>query len=212
MTALFMRAVRSFLCITAATTLMSNTAAAEANASLYSADLQPFSSSAPLIEVGPPHDLLYTAKHQPTEELSPEKIYVGRNSDRYSQADLACLAEALYFEARGEGAKGQVAVAEVILNRVQSRKFPSNVCSVINQPSQFSYTIGGKKKVRNKAAYQRVLKVAKAVLAGQTQDVTGGATYFHTTSVRPGWAGRMLRTSQIGRHIFYKSQARVASN
>ena len=130
----------------------------------------------------------------------------------YSAADLECLTEALYFEARGEGARGQAAVAEVILNRVDSGQFPDTVCGVVNQPSQFSYTIGGKRKIANKAVYMRVRAVAEAALQGAPRVLTEGATYFHTPGVRPAWSSRFTRTVTIGDHIFYRRGQRVASN
>lgn len=143
---------------------------------------------------------------------SPEQVYLASTSGVYTKADLNCLAEALYFEARGEGRKGQSAVAEVILNRVKSRRFPNDVCGVVNQRSQFSYTIGGRKTIRNKGTYMRVRSVAEAALSGGTGNLTKGATYFHTPAVRPAWSRRFQRTVQIGRHIFYRRGQRLASN
>lgn len=147
-------------------------------------------------------------------EGGPEQIYKTSNATIFSEADLNCMAEALYFEARGESRQGQAAVAEVILNRLHSGSFPNSICGVINQQSQFSYTIGGKKSIRNKATYMRVRQVAEAALSGQTGDLTNGATYFHTPAVRPAWSRRFERTVQIGRHIFYRTggSRRVASN
>lgn len=145
-------------------------------------------------------------------ESSPERLVKTRTSQPFSAQDLSCMAEAIYFEARGESARGQAAVAEVILNRVDSRAFPSSVCGVINQPYQFSYTIGGKKRINNKTAYQRALVIAEAALSGAPRELTGGATYFHTPAVRPNWSRKFQRTVQIGSHIFYRSGQRMASN
>lgn len=132
-------------------------------------------------------------------------------------AELKCLAETLYFEARGEPVAGQKAVAEVILNRRDSGKFPSTVCGVVKQGSskgcQFSYNCGGKTRaIREKAAYARIHKIAQAALAGAPRELTNGATYFHATSVRPSWSRKFTRTTKIGRHIFYSEGRRVASN
>ena len=150
---------------------------------------------------------------QPAQvQNGPEQVYLARSAQHFSEDDLACMTEALYFEARGEGKQGQAAVAEVILNRVDSRVFPSTVCGVINQRSQFSYTIGGRKRIGNKAAYLRARNVAETALAGAPRNLTGGATYFHTPAVRPAWSRRFQRTVQIGRHIFYRTNQRMASN
>ena len=130
-----------------------------------------------------------------------------------------CLAEAIYFESRGEPFEGQVAVAEVVLNRVDDRQFPQTVCGVTNQGAgsgrgcQFSYACDGHPDVMKSAGPRsRAEKLAAVMLGGQPRSVTDGATYFHTRSVRPSWAGRMTRTTAIGHHLFYRPATRVASN
>ncbi len=132
---------------------------------------------------------------------------------------LKCLAEALYFEARGESVKGQFAVAEVILNRVESERFPDTVCGVINQGTgakyqcQFTYTCDGYKEViREPRAYDRVAKVARASLDGVAPKLTEGATHYHTKAVRPQWSKVYTKTASIGVHIFYRHTWRTASN
>jgi spore germination cell wall hydrolase CwlJ-like protein len=129
-----------------------------------------------------------------------------------------CLAQAIYFEARGEPIDGQVAVAEVVLNRASDRRFPSTVCGVTRQGAgsgrgcQFSYACDGNPDVMKSAvARSRAEKLAALMLAGHPRTVTSGATYFHTRSVRPSWSGRMVRTASIGHHYFYRSGTEVAS-
>ncbi|AGT09669.1 cell wall hydrolase [Paracoccus aminophilus] len=128
--------------------------------------------------------------------------------------DLACLTEALYYEARGEGTQGQKAVAEVILNRVDHPRFPKSVCGVVNQDGQFSYQGRVSKRYGEQSAYQRVKRVAMAALSGAPRDLTGGATYFHTGGVRPAWSRSFVKTTRIGSHIFYRNGGgqRLASN
>ncbi len=130
-----------------------------------------------------------------------------------------CLTEALYFEARGESVKGQFAVAEVIMNRVDHARFPNTVCGVVNQGTgrkyqcQFTYTCDGRAEVVNEPkAYENVGKVAKAMIEGAPRTLTKGATHYHTTAVRPSWAKRFQRTANIGVHRFYKMPVRVSSN
>ena len=132
-----------------------------------------------------------------------------------NEAALECLAKAVYFEARGEPLDGQRAVAEVILNRVDSPRFPSTVCGVVTQGNrsgcQFSYHCSGRSlAIREQAAYSRATRVAASALAGRPRVLTDGATYFHTRAVRPGWSKRFTRTAQIGQHIFYRQDQRVA--
>lgn len=122
-----------------------------------------------------------------------------------------CLAEALYFEARGESAKGQFAVAEVILNRVDSPNYPNTVCGVINQGTgrkyacQFTYTCDGlPERISEQGAWEQVGKVAKLSLDADMRPLTDGATHYHTTAVRPSWASKYIKTAQIGVHRFYR--------
>lgn len=143
----------------------------------------------------------------------PETLHLARSGKSAGGSALKCLTEALYFEARGESVKGQRAVAEVILNRVDHPAFPNSVCSVVNQRGQFSYK-GGNLRMRERAAANRAQKIAQDYLAGAPRGLTSGATYFHTTYVRPSWSKRFTRTTQIGSHIFYRRGGgkRVASN
>tara|TARA_R110002072_G_scaffold298998_1_gene473778 strand:- start:685 stop:1329 length:645 start_codon:yes stop_codon:yes gene_type:complete len=134
-------------------------------------------------------------------------------------AELQCLAEALYFEARGETVKGQFAVAEVIMNRVKSARFPGTLCGVINQGTgrkyqcQFTYTCDGYKEVINEPrAFARVSKVARAIIDGSAPKLTDGATHYHTTAVNPNWARVYTKTARIGQHLFYRHTWKTASN
>ncbi|MFC3086339.1 cell wall hydrolase [Tabrizicola soli] len=123
-------------------------------------------------------------------------------------ADWQCLTEALYFESRGESLAGQVAVAEVILNRVDSALYPRSVCGVVKQRGgggcQFSYVCDGKKRMREKAAADLSGRIARAMLDGAPRLLTDGATHFHTRQVRPGWSKRFAHTASIGAHLFYR--------
>lgn len=121
-----------------------------------------------------------------------------------------CLSEALYFEARGETVKGQIAVAEVILNRVSSSRFPDTVCGVIRQGTgrkfacQFTYTCDGRPEhISEPAAFSRVGKIARMMLNGAPRTLAGGATFYHTTGVNPRWASKFRRTARHGVHLFY---------
>lgn len=123
-------------------------------------------------------------------------------------AEWQCLTEALYFEARGESLEGQIAVAEVILNRVDSPLYPRTVCGVVKQRGgggcQFSYACSGKKKLREKGAADLAGRIARAMLDGAPRLLTDGATHFHTRAVKPGWSKRFSRTAAIGSHLFYR--------
>jgi len=127
-------------------------------------------------------------------------------------SEWECLAEALYFEARGERLKGQFAVAEVILNRVDSARYPDTVCAVVNQGTgkryqcQFTYTCDGHaENIHEPKAWERVGKVARLMLDGAPRVLTAGATHYHTKAVNPRWAHTYPRTATIGVHHFYRS-------
>jgi spore germination cell wall hydrolase CwlJ-like protein len=124
-------------------------------------------------------------------------------------ADWQCLKEAIYFEARGESLQGQIAVAEVILNRVDSPLYPRSVCGVVRQRGgggcQFSYVCDGRTdRMREAAAADLAGRIARAMLDGAPRVLTEGATHFHTRHVRPGWSRRFAHTTTIGAHHFYR--------
>ena len=141
-----------------------------------------------------------------------EAVEVGEPTEAWS-----CLAEALYFEARGESLIGQIAVAEVILNRVDSDAFPDTVCGVVREGEerrhacQFSYRCDGRSdRPRSQAAFEQVGKVAWVMLEGKPRILTGKATFYHADRVNPAWAKRMVRTARIGEHLFYRPKIRVS--
>jgi spore germination cell wall hydrolase CwlJ-like protein len=134
-------------------------------------------------------------------------------------ANWRCLSEALYFEARGETVKGQFAVAEVILNRVDSPRYPNSICGVINQGTgakyacQFTYTCDGRAEIiAEPRAFERVGKIASIMKHGAKRPLTKGATHYHTRSVSPNWARVFPRTAAIGVHYFYKQPTRLSQN
>lgn len=125
-------------------------------------------------------------------------------------AEWQCLTKALYFEARGETLKGQFAVAEVILNRVESPRFPDTVCGVVGQGGtkrhacQFSFMCDGKPEtISEPNAWKTVGKVAHAAMR-LDGSLTNGATHYHTTAVRPRWSRVYDRVAKVGDHIFYR--------
>jgi spore germination cell wall hydrolase CwlJ-like protein len=122
-----------------------------------------------------------------------------------------CLSEALYFEARGESNKGLFAVAEVILNRVDSSRYPSTVCGVVHQGTgrrygcQFTFICDGRPEgIADRRAWVRVGKVARAMLDGAPRALTHGALYYHTNAVNPVWSASLTTTADIGAHEFFR--------
>ncbi|MBL8646117.1 MAG: cell wall hydrolase [Sphingosinicella sp.] len=120
--------------------------------------------------------------------------------------DMRCLASAIYYEARGESLEGQLAVAQVILNRAENDRWPDDICAVVYQSGQFSFTFDGKPDVPavKGAAWKRAEAIAIIAVGEGWQDVTDKATFFHATYVKPGWRRVKEQTRRIGGHIFYR--------
>lgn len=127
-------------------------------------------------------------------------------------AEHKCLSEVLYYEARGEGAGGQKAIAEVVFHRMNHGDYGHSICAVVYEGAnrsgcQFSFTCNGEaKRPKQAAAWRESEKLAAQILTGQValKNATGGALNFHAVSVSPDWADTMDRTTQIGNHIFYR--------
>lgn len=151
----------------------------------------------------------------PAEAPTVEALVSAATPD--GDAAWRCLAEAVYFEARGEPLMGQVAVAEVVLNRSEAPAFPGTVCGVVEQAGggscQFSYRCDGRSDaIGEAAAWDRAGRVARAMLDGAPRTLTGGATFYHADSVSPSWSRRFDLTASIGAHRFYREPLVLASN
>ncbi|MEC7763975.1 MAG: cell wall hydrolase [Pseudomonadota bacterium] len=158
-----------------------------------------------------PQRSLFPRRKPAPPPSQPDEVWLSKQPAATGGEQWRCFTEALYFEARGETHKGLFAVAEVILNRVESPAFPNSLCGVIRQGTgrrhacQFSFTCDGEPEtVHNRAAWERVGKVARVMMDGAPRTLTSGATFYHTTHVQPGWARRLAHTAQIGVHRFYR--------
>ncbi len=137
-------------------------------------------------------------------------------ADPARAAAVTCLAQAVYFEARGEPLAGQFAVAAVVMNRVADRRYPDRVCDVVFQGEhrrhacQFSFACDGlSDRATPGRSWRRALHVAEQSLAGFRPDLTGRATHYHADTVNPDWADALQHTVAIGGHRFYRD-GRVA--
>ena len=139
----------------------------------------------------------------PTLEFASLSAAVAAQATESDDRDLACMAGAIYFEAKGEPLSGQLAVADVILNRTKSGRFPKSVCSVVTQRGQFSFVRGGHiPAIANNQAYRTAVAVARVALADAWDSPAPDAMYFHARRVSPGW--RMTKVASIGNHVFYR--------
>ena len=126
-----------------------------------------------------------------------------RDDDDDLTAEERCLAVAVFYESKGEPLKGQMAVAHVILNRVDSRRFPASVCGVVTQRSQFSFVRGGHlPDARPGRQWETAKAVARAAMADSWDSPVGGAMYFHATRVSPRW--NRAKVATLGNHVFYR--------
>ena len=163
-----------------------------------------------------------------TSYVNPIEIHFDLNpivEPQYDYDEVECLAKNIYFEARGESTEGQIAVAQVAMNRAKSDMFPNNICDVIYQgpvsnwflveknkivpllhECQFSWWCDGKSDVpRDMWAWGRAMTIASAVLKGEVEDNTQGAMWYHATSVNPNW-NRLAEIATIDNHIFYVAE------
>jgi spore germination cell wall hydrolase CwlJ-like protein len=126
------------------------------------------------------------------------------------QVERFCLSQALYYEARGEGALGQLAVADVVLQRQRSKYHPKTICGVVYQPYQFSFVHDGSMlKEIDVEAWNKADDLSGRILRGEvTIGLTGRALFYHAKHVRPDWADAMVKTTEIGNHIFYRHAPR----
>ena len=158
-------------------------------------------------EIAPPEP-------EPVVELVTEETF-------YSERDLECLALNSYYESRNQSVAGQIAVAQVVLNRVESRKFPDTICEVIYQGPTYTNWKGNEMPVRNRChfswwcdgksdipvdvrTYHKILDMLTELVYSDTIDITDGSTHYHADYVEPDWSKKLERTVTIDDHIFYR--------
>ena len=134
-------------------------------------------------------------------------------AEAFSAREQQCLASGIYFEARGESARGQAAVAQVILNRVRNPAYPGTICGVVYQNEdwrnrcQFSFACDNiRDRIRSQHHWKMAREVAMAVTAGKIWlKEVGSSTHYHAVYVRPRWAKTMKKLGRIGLHVFYRT-------
>jgi hypothetical protein len=139
--------------------------------------------------------------------------YKGESQAEFEERERRCLSTAIYFEARGEPLQGQIAVGQVIMNRVRSPQFPETICGVVYQGQlapgcQFSFACDGKTDTpKNDSHWALAQKLAKQITSGEVWlPEIGYSTFYHADYVSPHWKSAMNKIDSIGRHIFYKKR------
>ena len=136
---------------------------------------------------------------------SLEQLTATLATSQTADATHECLATAVYFEARGEPLAGQLAVAEVVLNRSRSGKYPKDVCAVVKQPWQFSFVQKGQFPAadRSSGAWKRAVAIAKVAQNKLAAKLPSNVLWYHADYVAPSWGKRLTKQTKIGLHIFY---------
>lgn len=128
-----------------------------------------------------------------------------------AMTDNDCMAEAMYFEARGEGWRGMLAVGVVVRNRVRDPRYPGTVCAVVHQRARnrvcaFSYYCDGlPERADDQQLWRLAVRMADAVISTESLTIDGvaDATHYHASYITPYWAPSLTRNGRIGNHIFY---------
>ena len=157
----------------------------------------------------------HSPKHETVEVKTPSVLMVDTLLSETSNFDnrLHCMTEAIYYEAGGEPFEGKTAVAQVVINRSQDGRFPTDVCDVVYQKTthrgrtlcQFSWVCEKTRRSIDDAMWQESKYIAQLALTLEVINVNlalHNAIFFHATSVRPNWFGKK-KVTQIGNHIFY---------
>ena len=138
------------------------------------------------------------------DALSLHQLVRQQSVDGSLDAEMQCLAGTVYFESKGESLQGQLAVARVVLARVESSRFPDTICGVVYQRSQFSFVRGGKmpRIKTERQTWRNAVAIAKIAMNDGWESSVEGALFFHARYVSPGW--RLKRMAAIDNHIFYR--------
>jgi N-acetylmuramoyl-L-alanine amidase len=144
-------------------------------------------------------------KSPPLHSALSLQVRVGQAGEDVSDldADLACLAKVIHHEAANQPLKGQLALAQLIMNRVKSPLFPKTVCSVVNQHGQFFHTAAYHPKAGD-TRWHTAVGIARIAREDAEPALAPGALFYHASYVRPYWAHRRVEVARIGQHVFYR--------
>ncbi|SEN55074.1 Cell Wall Hydrolase [Sphingomonas gellani] len=167
----------------------------------------PTLTATPSVQSGSPAAQTVTVEAEPEKFDTLAEAVAAQDdgeADVAVRENLRCLAGAIYFESKGEPIEGQLAVAEVIMNRAKSGRFPPDVCDVVTQRGQFSFVRGGviPSIDEGRPSYRTALAVAKVAMDKAWDSSAHGALFFHARRVAP--SGRFVRVAAIGNHVFYR--------
>jgi spore germination cell wall hydrolase CwlJ-like protein len=176
-------------------------------------DLAPTAAVADIVEAVAPAVVVEAAQaveatleQRVTQATSLQELVGDMPIEDQLAPDMKCLAQAVYFEARGEPLDGQLAVAKVVMNRATSGLYPRDYCAVITQRAQFSFVRRGviPQADETSAAWRRAKAIARIAQQDLWASEARDALYFHANYVNPSWARRKTQLARIDTHIFYR--------
>ncbi len=162
-----------------------------------------------IMPVSAPGALAYARETTPATAFD---LLVDKHGNKVSEKELWCMATAIYFEARSESYRGQIAVGQVVMNRLAHKIYPKTICNVVFQNQhmrnacQFSFACDGiPERVTEPKAWAQAEEIAKGVINGTLYvPEVGASTHYHATYVYPHWAPKLKKNTRIGHHIFYQ--------
>ena len=162
-----------------------------------------------IMPVSPSATLAYARETTPATAFD---LLVDKHGNKVSEKELWCMATAIYFEARSESYRGQIAVGQVVMNRLAHQIYPKTICNVVFQNQhmrnacQFSFACDGiPERVTEPKAWAQAEEIAKGVINGTLYETdVGASTHYHATYVYPHWAPKLKKNVKIGHHIFYQ--------
>jgi spore germination cell wall hydrolase CwlJ-like protein len=134
--------------------------------------------------------------------LATATIALCMTATKEEKKEITCLAKAIYFESRGDSFEGQVAVANVVMNRLNHWNYKS-ICETVYDKGQFSWS-SSKTIINDKKSWKDCENLATYVYVGLIWDNTGGALFFHEPKIKPKWSKRLVKVGRIGAHMFYR--------
>ena len=141
----------------------------------------------------------------PPQPPTLAELVAGHAADTPLDPESECLARAVYWESRGEPLSGQLAVAEVVINRARSGRFAPTLCGVVRQPYQFSFVRRGAipEPPRSSRDWHRAVAIARIATDRLAEGGAPNALFFHARRINPGWR-RLTRIATVGNHVFYR--------
>ena len=164
--------------------------------------------SSPLLQPSLPTNIFtQPAGTAPQAPVALSALVAAHAAEPLVDAESKCLATAVYFESMGEPLEGQLAVAQVVINRSQSGRYPSSWCGVVKQKAQFSFVRAGRFPRIDEGceAWRKAQAIARIAADKLAYTLPTDVLWYHADYVAPGWGKRLTRVEKIGAHIFYRA-------